>query len=693
MTLENGFLLNNRYRIISILGQGGMGNVYRAKDLNLTLDVAVKENLYLSEEYTRQFKREAEILASLRHPNLPKVTDHFEMPNQGQYLVMEYITGEDLRDRMDRLGSLPDDEVVHIGAAICDALAYLHERKPPIIHRDVKPGNVRITEDGHVLLVDFGLAKVQNGKQETTSGARAMTPGYSPPEQYGSSRTDSRSDIYALGATLYAALCGTPPEESLVRATDFTDLTPVRQLSPKTSPKLALVIEKALSIRPENRFQTAEEMKIALLDVLGESVSSKPIVITPPPYKKPSTGLPGISTPLVNTASLKRKSKVWIPIVLVTLVSFILVIFAMWFFNPFGNEQVSASATETQIVVQVPPPTLEPEVIIPEITDIPRPTIKAATDTISNPTDEILPTEVNPTADLSPVPLNPEAGKIAFSSLRNGLPQIYVMGTDGEDQIQVTEYADGACQPDWSPDGKKIVFVSPCYKKENRYPKANLFIVELNTGIVEPLDTGLGGNYDPSWSPDGKFIAFTKEINTRTQVYMLDLESGSVIAISDGKDQTRQPSWSNDGESLIFIQTKYADQIAVLSIVEKTSKQVTRNNGLVNSRPVMTPDEGTIYYTQSSKDQYNPRIMGIPIELGTEEIFKEYRFPEQNYSVPLPAADQDISPDGKWLVFESWPDGTNHDIYITSVTGQIVHRLTTEPRYDFHPSWLPNTEQ
>lgn len=692
MTLENGFLLNNRYRIISVLGQGGMGNVYRAKDLNLTLDVAVKENLYLSEEYTRQFKREAEILASLRHPNLPKVTDHFEIPNQGQYLVMEYITGEDLRDRMDRLGTLPDDEVVHIGAAICDALVYLHERKPPIIHRDVKPGNVRITEDGHVLLVDFGLAKVQSGKQETTSGARAMTPGYSPPEQYGSSRTDSRSDIYSLGATLYAALCGTPPEESLVRATDFTDLTPVRQLSPRTSPKLALVIEKALSIRPENRFQTAQEMKIALLDVLGESVSSKPIVITPPPYKKPSTGLPGISTPLINTASLKRKSKVWVPIVLVTLVSFILVIFSIWFFNPFGNVQVSASATETQIIVQVEPTMFTPEIMLPEITDIPRPTIEQSNINNSNPTEANIPTEVSPTSDLSPVPLKPKPGKIAFSSLRNGLPQIFVMGTDGGDQIQVTEYADGACQPDWSPDGKKIVFVSPCTKKENRYPKSNLHIIELDSGSIENLDTGLGGSYDPSWSPDGKFIAFTKEINTRTQVYLLNIDSGSVIAISDGKDQTRQPSWSLDGKYLVYIQNKYADQIAVLNISEKTSKQVTRNNGLVNMRPVMAPDEKTIYYTQSSKDQYNPRIMGIPIEVSTDEIFKEYRFPEQNYSVPLPAADQDISPDGKWLVFESWPDGLNHDIYIISVTGQIVHRLTTEPKYDFHPSWLPSSD-
>lgn len=689
MTLETGFLLNNRYRIVSILGQGGMGNVYRAVDLNLSIDVALKENLYLSDEYTRQFKREAEILASLRHPNLPKVTDHFELPNQGQYLVMEFITGEDLRDRMDRMGNLPDDEVVHIGAAICDALTYLHERKPSIYHRDIKPGNVRITEDGHVLLVDFGLAKVHTNNQETTSGARAMTPGYSPPEQYGSSRTDARSDIYALGATLYAALCGTPPEESLIRATDFTDLTPVRQLSPRTKPKLALVIEKALSIRPESRYQTAEDMKLALLNVLGEQINSKPIVVSPPPNKprkKLVSGLPGISTPLVDTRVLKQKSKVWIPIALVTLVTFVLVIFAAWFFNPNFASQISARADETEIPVETLFPTELPAVFIATETDTPAP---APTADNPEPTMEATATVVLPTADLSPVSLTPETGKIAFVSMRNGLPQIWAMNTDGTEQIQITDYPGGACQPDWSPDGQKIVFVSPCQKKESRYPKSNLFIVNVGTGDVQTLEAGLGGNYDPAWSPDGTFIAFTKEINTRTQVYLLNTNSGSVAAVSEGKDPTKQPSWSTDGRYLVFIQKKYADQVWIFSLEEKTSKQITHTNGLANSHPILTPDLATIYYTQSSENSYNPRIMGIPFNFASEEQAKEYRFPIQQYTVPLPAADQDISPDGSWLVYESWPDGTNHDIYITTTNGQVVQRLTTETKADFQPSWMP----
>jgi serine/threonine protein kinase len=150
MTLDSGSLLNNRYRIAEVLGQGGMAAVYRAIDENLGVDVAVKENLFTTDEYARQFRLEATILASLRQPNLPRVSDHFVIEPLGQYLVMDFIEGEDLRQRLDRLGQLPEQEVIIIGVAICDAISYMHTRKPMILHRDIKPGNVRITPNGHI---------------------------------------------------------------------------------------------------------------------------------------------------------------------------------------------------------------------------------------------------------------------------------------------------------------------------------------------------------------------------------------------------------------------------------------------------------------------------------------------------------------------------------------------------------------
>ena len=269
MTLDRGALLYNRYRIIEILGQGGMGSIYRAVDDNLGVEVAVKENLFTTEEYSRQFRREAIILASLKHPNLPRVSDHFVIEEQGQYLVMDYIEGEDLRERMDRVSSVPEQETIVVGVAICDAMAYMHTQRPPVLHRDIKPGNVRIAPNGHIFLVDFGLAKIVQGGQQTATGARAMTPGYSPPEQYGAARTDHRSDVFSLGATMYAALTGSIPEDSLARTMEQLELTPVRKRNPKVSRRLASAVEKALAVHPDDRFQSADEFKQALLSARG----------------------------------------------------------------------------------------------------------------------------------------------------------------------------------------------------------------------------------------------------------------------------------------------------------------------------------------------------------------------------------------------------------------------------------------
>ena len=265
MTLKQGELLLERYRIVEVLGHGGMGSIFRAVDENLGAEVAVKENLFTIDDYARQFRREATILANLRHANLPRVSDHFSVDDQGQYLIMDYIEGEDLQERLERIGPFEEEEVVFIGASLCDALAYLHSRDPVVLHRDIKPANVRITPRGEVYLVDFGLAKLIQGDLTTTTGARAMTMGFSPPEQYGAARTDARTDIYSLGATLYTALTGLTPEDSLAQTMDQVELTPVRERNPKISKRVAEAVEKALQVHPVDRFQLAAEFKNELL--------------------------------------------------------------------------------------------------------------------------------------------------------------------------------------------------------------------------------------------------------------------------------------------------------------------------------------------------------------------------------------------------------------------------------------------
>src|SRR3970282_1585876 len=158
MSLETGSLLIERYRIEKTLGHGGMGAVYLATDESLGIPCAIKENLNLSPESERQFKREATLLASLRHPTLPRVTNHLILGNQ-QYLVMDFVEGEDLKERADVEGALSEEDVLRWANQICYALSYLHGLKPPIVHRDIKPANIKITPAGEAMVVDFGSAQ------------------------------------------------------------------------------------------------------------------------------------------------------------------------------------------------------------------------------------------------------------------------------------------------------------------------------------------------------------------------------------------------------------------------------------------------------------------------------------------------------------------------------------------------------
>lgn len=264
VALPTGTNLQDRYTIENELGRGGFGAVYRAWDTRLNKACAVKENLEVSIEAQRQFSREATVLAGLTHPNLPRVTDHFSIPDTGQYLVMDFVEGDDLASLVQREGRLPVNRALKWIQQVADALVYLHTRKPPVVHRDIKPANIRITPDDQAVLVDFGLVKLYDPKLRTTIGARAITPGYAPPEQYGrGGSTDVRSDIYALGATLYTLLTGKEPLESVQRLSG-QQMPSASQLNPAVDPNVSLAIEKAMALDPEARFQTAAQFKAAL---------------------------------------------------------------------------------------------------------------------------------------------------------------------------------------------------------------------------------------------------------------------------------------------------------------------------------------------------------------------------------------------------------------------------------------------
>ena len=384
---DAGQVLQQRYQIEKELGRGGFGAVYRATDLNLQRVCAVKENLDASQEAQRQFMREATVLANLSHPNLPRVTDHFFIPGKGQYLVMDFVDGADLATLAEQPGKVTVSQAVEWISQVADALVYMHGQSQPVLHRDIKPSNIRITPQGRAMLVDFGLVKFYAPNLKTTIGARAVTPGFAPPEQYGRGTTDARTDIYALGATLYALLTGEQPPESVQRMAGER-LTPVSQLNPAVPAHISQAIEKAMALEPRQRFASASEFLAALRAAPVKAAAVTPAASVAPaqvtPVRQPSEPRVAVARqPVahpaqdVSPAAASRAAPAYVPfpaqsrptpkkrsalskILLagVAIIGLFLCVFAVWFVSEVisGTQQALADTAtaeyeETEIVL------------------------------------------------------------------------------------------------------------------------------------------------------------------------------------------------------------------------------------------------------------------------------------------------------------------------------------------------------
>lgn len=702
MTLEQGDLLSNRYRILDILGRGGMGSVYHAIDESLGVEVAVKENLFVTEEYEQQFRLEAVILASLRHPNLPRVTDHFTIDGQGQYLVMDYIEGRDLRHMMEA-GPVPEAEAIRIGVAVCDALVYLHTRRPPVLHRDIKPGNVRIAPDGQVYLVDFGLAKMAEVDENTLTGARAMTPGYSPPEQYGTSRTDARTDVYSLGATLYAALTGFIPEDSLARVVDEVQLTPLRKRNPRVSKRLTTVIEKAMEPQAVNRYQSAEDLKRALLgmELVQSGVEPSPPSDSPTELPNPSLNIQPDS-PASSQTSRKSSSLPWV------ILFGLLLAFAVGVGWLIANPESAPPSLRSYLALIVSPtpepkatstPTRRPtstNTLTPKrpltLTSTVRSTITATlTARPDNVTETVLPEtplpSPVPTDIATPLPLatfiGGGTGEIAFASTQSGIPQIYLIGADGSNPRALTHELNGACQPAWAPDGKKLVYISPCADKADQYPKAALFVLDIDSGESNSI-TPPEGDFEPAWSPDGTKIAFSSLREGFLEIYVINLADKLITRLTNLSSTmlSRQPAWSPNGRQIAYTVRRFSLlQIWVMSSDGTNQVQLVRSGGgFSDYLPAWSPNGADIFFSETNASATSPSSL-LRLTLGADK--------SQIVPISLPVVDVDFSQDGNWIVYES-SDTKNQDIFIYNLLDNTRQRLTNDSALDFDPAWRPS---
>jgi serine/threonine protein kinase len=271
--IQSGTLLQERYRVVQQVGKGGMGEVYLAMDERFQSSVAIKRAFFDDAEMCKAFRREAKLLNHLRHTALPKVSDHFSEGDE-QFLVMEFIEGFDFAELLTRRKvPFPLSDVLRWADELLDALDYLHTQEPPVIHRDIKPPNIKLTPRGKVMLLDFGLAKGTPTPEQTASGTAKSVFGFSlnfaPLEQMQGSGTDPRSDIYSLAATLYSLLTGVRPPDALARASATIrhqpdPLRPAHLVQPQVPKSVSQILQRAMSQNSVLRHASAAELRAEL---------------------------------------------------------------------------------------------------------------------------------------------------------------------------------------------------------------------------------------------------------------------------------------------------------------------------------------------------------------------------------------------------------------------------------------------
>jgi eukaryotic-like serine/threonine-protein kinase len=659
MVHQVGTLLRDRYRIDGYLGKGGMGTVYLAFDTTLQIKVALKENHNMHPEAERQFRREATLLASLRHPNLPRVSDHFILGDR-QYLVMDFVEGVDLS--METRNRTPSvTEVLGWADELCDGLRYLHTRQPPVIHRDIKPANIKLQPDGSLMLVDFGIAKLAD-QSKTTTGARGLTPGFSPPEQYGEASTDHRSDQYALAATLYNFLTGQKPADSIERLFKKVELKSLRTYNVQIPEHIDAIILKALSLEPDDRFDDIVHFRSALRgQVAAETIRiDKPITMPKP----------------------KRKIPGW-----VFIGGFVLLVLGAG--GVYGVSQLLQRATPAptpvQIVVAANTPT---DTAVPMATSTPEPTATASLTPEPTPTFTAIPTVVSLGG----------GGKIAFVSDRGdeGWLQIWTMNADGTNPSQLTFGPGDKQQPRWSSDGMRLAYVS------SEEGNTEIFTMNSDGTQITNVTQNSADDYDPAWAADDSQLAFTsmRQYDTR-QVFIIDLECPSLGEpcvgsnphnISKGYAAEHSPVWPPANKELPTWMPE-PKPIAVAISIRSAPNQIYFRSDPGDAEP-LDFDRGDRIVGVEHLD-WSPDGQFMVFTWKQPRIFEIYTIPIadrgarwEKLTNSLGNVEPRFSPDGQYIIFSSTRD-QNPEIYIMTVSGADQRNLTLNPNRDMQPDWQP----
>jgi len=656
------------YQIVSLLGQGGMGRVYQAKDPRLGRFVALK---FLPEQLERyphiraRFLQEARVAAALDHPFICKIYEIGEYGDR-KFIAMEYVEGETLSEKLERdRPSLA--ETIRLGVEIADALEKAHQKS--VIHRDLKPQNIMITSEGHIKLMDFGLARrvLSNGDTEeswrTTLGAGNLLVGtlaYMSPEQFQGEGVDHRSDIFSFGIILYELLTGTHPFR---QPTKLETANAIARNRPAPFPEyskvpkdLQRVVVKMLEKEPDGRHQSVKEIRRDLIDVQNALQS--------------------------EAADRERPPASWVSFAVVASVV-VLVALILYWVKPFRDTPPSPLNT-------VP------------LTSYPR--------------QERWPS------------FSPDGEKVAFGW--NGGPQnnfdIYIKAVGSEDPTRLTVNSAQDMYPDWSPDGTKILFARLGARTDR---ENGLFVIPANGGRETQLREG--ELRDPDWSPDSRHIAFTAVPKPPVGTSRIQLLSTTdlrerQITFPPGNLSDTNPVFSPDGRFLAFVRWtgQEAGDIYLLDMETQQARRLTSRNRAVFGLAWGEESRDLIF---ASNDGREGRVWRVPVRGGepvateiTAEILSlcfspkrhllayEQSFNELNiWRMPGPRSTErarapsrlitstqadlnpDYSPDGNKIVFSSRRTGSS-EIWGSDAEGQNLVQLTSLGLHSGTPRWSPD---
>ncbi len=678
MTLTEGQLLHERYRIEHLVAQGGYGAVYKALDTTLNRSCAVKENLLLGSQAEQQFEQEALLLARLNHPNLPRVTDHFILPGRGQYLVMDFVEGRTLESILRRrLRPFSQEEALAMIRQVCAALIYLHNQTPPIVHRDVKPQNIIVISDGPVMLVDFGVSKLLYKDAVTAAGARGITPGFAAPEQYGLAPTDPRSDVYSTGATLYTLLTGERPADALQRMTEHLPLAPIRQYNGAVAPAFEQAVYRAMEPVPTQRLQSVA----ALLQALESAGRSRRSLVRAPWLMAlaiggvalfailvlgllrsfvggvtPDMAAPAVAGAVGGPALVQPSSITPLPTLFIDATPTVAVA---------ATAAAPASPTPSPTELSTSAPASAPTATSLPVTSTAVPTVVPTVVLTVTPT--MLPTPLPPV----PTPFG-GGGVIVYDSDEDGSRDIYRMYPDGSNVTNLTNNPADDWVGSFSPDGRWLLYSS------NRNGNWDIYVQDMEQGTVVQLTQDTEENHDPAWSPSGDHILFHSNRSDGVwRLYSMAANGEGVRVLTHNPEGAWAGAWSPDGSKIVYSANfPQPGDIYVMEADGSNAVNLT-NTATHESTAHWSPDGSRIAFYADRDGNRDIYVMN-----------SDGSNPQRLTSDPAVDSLPTWSPDGQHIVFAS-DRGGNMDLYRLDLSSGDVQQLTDSAAAQSSPSWSP----